>query len=331
MRLVPQLKSAAAVAAIAAVVFSLAASHLVASPAREQPDGGTVAVVATTSIVGDIVARIGGERISLYVMLPPGADPHVFQPTPRDARQVADAAVVFANGAGLEANFLGDLVVSAQPRRVVELSEHLPLRRPDEARAAQQQDGEHRDEEDEHGHHDLVFDPHVWMDPTLVAGWPSRIAQALAEVDPDYATDYARRAAALAEELHGLDAWVRTQVAAVPHNRRVLVTDHEVFGYFSDRYGFELLATVIPGASTASEPSIRHMAELRETIAERDIPAIFVGTSVSRQIAEPLTSELGIELVAVHTGSLSEPGGPADTYEKFIRTNVERIVTALAR
>ena len=334
MRFVPKPKSAAAVAAIAAVVFSLAASHLVAFPAREQPDGGTVAVVATTSIVGDIVARIGGDRISLYVMLPPGADPHVFQPTPRDARQVADAVVVFANGAGLEADFLGDLIVSAQPRLVVELSEHLPLRRPDEARAAQAEEDDHAPsdhDEEEHDHHDLEFDPHVWMDPTLVAGWTSRVAEVLSELDPDYAPDYARRAAALAGELHELDAWIRTHVAAVPHDRRVLVTDHEVFGYFSDRYGFELLATVIPGASTASEPSIRHMAELREAIAERGIPAIFVGTSVSRQIAEPLTSELGIELVAVHTGSLSEPGGPADTYEKFIRTNVERIVTALAR
>jgi ABC-type Zn uptake system ZnuABC Zn-binding protein ZnuA len=168
------------------------------------------------------------------------------------------------------------------------------------------------------------------MDPTLVAGWTVEIAEALAEVDPEHAAEYAARAASLSDELHELDEWIRSQVSAVPAPRRVLVTDHDVLSYFADRYGFELLETIVPGVSTASEPSARHLAQLRETIAEHDIPAIFIGTTVSPQMAQSVADDLDIELVAIYTGSLSEPDGPAATYQDFMRTNVERIVAALA-
>ena len=322
--------------ALLVAMFALATAYLFAAPARERPEGDLVAVVATTTIVADIVAGIGGDRISLYVMLSPGTDPHVFHPTPRDLRHVADADVLFVSGAGLEADFLGNLPDSAEPRRMVEVSEHLPLRRMDDAphgRAA----GNESDEDDDHDEegasredHHGEFDAHVWMDPTLVAGWTVGIAEALAEVDPDHASEYATRATTLTSELDELDAWIRDQVSAVPAQRRVLVTGHDVLGYFAERYGFELLETVIPGVSTASEPSARHLAQLRETIVEHDIPAIFIGTTVSAQIAESVAADLGIELVAIYTGSLSDPGGPADTYQDFMRTNVERIVAALA-
>ena len=184
--------------------------------------------------------------------------------------------------------------------------------------------------EDEHGHAHGEFDPHVWMDPTLVAVWAEEIAEALAGVDPEHGADYAERADTLAGELHALDAWVRERVAAVPRDRRVLVTDHDVFGYFADRYGFTVLDTIITGFSTLSEPSARHLANLREAIAEHGVPAIFVGLTVSPHVAQVIADDLGIEVVSVYTGSLSEPDGPAATYQDFIRTNVERIVAALA-
>ena len=336
---------------IGAVLFALAAlPGLFASPAGEQPAGDPVLVVATTNIVGDIVARIGGERISLSVLLPPGADPHVFQPTPRDARLVADAAVLFANGAGLEHEFLGDLIGSAEPRMVVELSAHLPLMRLDAAHAEHDEDehdhdddehdhdederhegDEHEmDEHDEHaGHHHGEFDPHVWMDPTLVAGWAVEIAEVLAEVDPEHEAEYAGRAAGFEAELDKLDEWITAQVEGIPRHRRVIVTDHDVLAYFAQRYGFELLDSVVPSVSTVAEPSARHLAELRELIAERAVPAIFVGTTANPQVAEAIAADLGIVVVPFYTGSLSEAGGPADTYDRFMRTNVERIVTAL--
>ncbi len=339
----------------AAVAFAFAATFGYAAAEPEALDD-RVAVVATTNIVGDIVSQIGGDRISLYVMLPLGADPHVFRATPRDARQVADAAVVFINGVGLETDFLGELIASAEPRRVVDLSEHLDLRRltADEEGHDEEEEGEHHDEEeddeeaegehhdeeedDEDGHHGEEeghghgeFDAHVWMDPTLVAAWTVEIVEVLAEVDPDGADEYERRAAALAADLVDLDTWVRERVAAIPRDRRILITDHGMFGYFADRYGFMALDSVIPGFSTAAEPSARHLAGLRETIDEHAVPAIFVGVTANPQAAQTVANDLGIDVVAVYTGSLSEPGGPAATYQDFIRINVERIVAALGR
>ena len=368
--------------ALLVFAFAFSVSSLFASPADESRTGGDLSVVATTTIVADIVSRIGGERISLYVMLPAGTDPHVFQPTPRDARHVADADVVFANGAGLEADFLGDLIRSANPRRVVELSEHLPLRSMAEAHDEDEEEHhdedehhdddeeehhdedehhdddeeehhdedehhdddeeEHHDEdehhdddeeehhdEDEHGHDHGEFDPHVWMDPTLVAMWAVEVAEVLSEIDPEHGAEYDRRAGELVQELDDLDEWIAQRVAAVPRDHRVLVADHDALAYFAARYGFELLDSVIPGVSTASEPSARHLAQLREVIAEHAVPAIFVGTVVNPQVAQSVASDLGIEVVPIYTGSLSEADGPASTYQDFMRTNVERIVAAL--
>ena len=167
------------------------------------------------------------------------------------------------------------------------------------------------------------------MDPTLVAAWTVEIAEELGEVDPEHGADYARRAAELADELNELDVWVRDRVAAVPADRRIMVTDHDVFGYFAARYGFTVLDTVIPGFSTVAEPSARHLAALREAIAEHGVPAIFVGLTVDAQVARAVAGDLGIDVVSVYTGSLSDAAGPAATYSDFIRTNVERIVSAL--
>lgn len=356
-------------------VFALGAA-LGAAQETEAP-ADRIAVVATTTIVGDIVARIGDDRISLHVMLPPGADPHAYQATPSDARRVADAAVVFINGAGLEADFMGDLVDNAAPRRVVDLTANLDLRsmgaedehdEHDEGEEHDEHDededhdeGEEHDEDEEHDegeehdehdedeehdeheedehdedehegegrHHHGGLDPHVWMDPTLVAAWSTEIMEVLSELDGGSAAAYAGRAAELAVELEELDAWVRERVAALPADRRIMITDHDVFGYFADRYGFTVLNTVIPGVSTVAEPSARHLAELREQIAEHQAPAIFVGTTVDARVAQSVADDVGIDVVAVYTGSLSDADGPAATYRDFIRTNVERIVSAL--
>ena len=330
--------------ALVALIVLLAGTLAWGEPSRESADTDGIAAVATTNIVGDIVATVGGDRLSLYVMLPLGADPHAFRATPRDARQVADADVVFINGAGLEADFLGDLIASAAPRLIVDLSAHLSLRRMMDGDAEEGHEDEHGhddddhgdeedhhdDDEEDHGHDHGEFDAHVWMDPTLVAVWAAEIAEALAEIDPEHGADYARRADTFVGELDGLDAWIRDQVATVPHDRRILVTDHEVFGYFADRYGFTVLDAIIPGFSTVSEPSARHLAGLREAISEHAIPAIFVGTTVNPQVARVVADDLGIEVVAVYTGSLSEPDGPAASYLAFMRTNVERIVAALS-
>lgn len=274
---------------------------------------GAPLVVATASFVGDIVAQIGGEEIGLAVLFPLGADPHTFEATPADAVLLAQAAVVFAVGAGLE-EALEPLLATAGAR-VVELATFVPL-------LPWQDD---HDEEDHRGGHD----PHVWTDPTLVALWTHVIQDVLAELAPEHAEEFAGRAAAYRDELAQLDLWIVEEVSRVPHERRVLVSDHHVLGYFAHRYGFQVAGSVVPGLSTLAEPSARELAELVATIRDLGVQALFVSTTVNPQLAEGVTRDTGTRLVPLYTASLSDPDGPAPTYLDMMRYNVTTIVAAL--
>jgi ABC-type Zn uptake system ZnuABC Zn-binding protein ZnuA len=149
-------------------------------------------------------------------------------------------------------------------------------------------------------------------------------------LDPANAETYRANAAAYIAELTALDEWIEEQVAQVPPERRKLVTDHEVFGYFAQRYGFEQVGAVISGVSTLAEPSAQEMAALQERIGELDVPAIFVGTTVNPTLAESVARDTGTQIVELYTGSLSDAGGPAPTYIEYMRYNVSRIVEALS-
>jgi ABC-type Zn uptake system ZnuABC Zn-binding protein ZnuA len=178
---------------------------------------------------------------------------------------------------------------------------------------------------DEHGD----ADPHVWFDPQRVLVWVDNIERALSEADPGRRDLFAANAAAYREQLRDLDAWVAQQVAQVPPERRKLVTDHDVLGYFAERYGFEQVGTVIPGLSTLAEPSAQEMAELEQTVQRLGVPAVFVGSTVSPALADRLAQDTGVKVVHLYTGSLSEPGGPADSYLALMRYDVTAIVGAL--
>ncbi len=284
--------------------------------------GERLRVVATTSIVADVVRNVGGERIELALLMPLGADPHAFEPTPQDAALIGDAHVVFANGAGLEA-FLDRLLASAgEGTPVVELSHDVPL-----LAFADDHDDADDHEDDDHDHEG--DDPHVWFDPRNVKIWVAGIEAALSALDPDGATIYGDHAEAYLAELDELDSWIRTQVARVPETQRKLVTDHSVFAYFATAYGFEQVGVVTAGSSTLSAPSARELAALQDTIREEGVAAIFVGTTIDPRMVEQIAADVGIEVVPVYTGSLSEPGGPADTYLNFMRSDVGQIVNAL--
>lgn len=276
--------------------------------------GGAPLVVATTSFVGDVVAQIGGEEIGLAVLFPLGADPHTFEATPADAVLLAQAAVVFAVGAGLEETL--EPLLATAGARVVELATFVPL--------LAWHGGDH-DEDHDHGEHD----PHVWTDPTLVARWTDVIADVLAELAPEHAEVFASRAAAYREELAQLDLWIVAQVRRVPEERRLLVSDHHVLGYFAHRYGFRVAGNVVPGLSTLAEPSARELGELVATIRDLGVQALFVSTTVNPQLAEGVTRDTGTRLVPLYTASLSDPDGPAPTYLDMMRYNVTAIVSAL--
>jgi manganese/iron transport system substrate-binding protein len=272
-------------------------------------------VLATTTIVGDVVSQVGGENISLTTLLPPGSDPHSFQPTPQDAVKVAEAQLIFINGLGLE-QFLNPLIENAgSTAPVVTVSDQIQAH-PGIIEPGQSQP-------------DTRQDPHVWMDPNNVMLWVDTIEKTLTAQDSTHAQAYQANAAVYRKQLQDLDAWIREQVAQIPEANRKLVTDHVIFGYFAARYGFEQVGAVIPGYSTDSQPSAQELASLEDAIKALGVKAIFVGDTVNPSLSEQVAQDTGTRLVFIHTGSLTGPDGNAPTYLDYIRYNVSAIVNAL--
>lgn len=293
-------------------------------PALEPVDlgaGEKLRVVATTSIVGDVVAQVGGDLIELTTLIPPGQDPHTYEPTAQDIAQVEQAQVVFVNGLGLEEGLL-NTVESVRGAPLVPVSAGIePL---------EAGEGYHEGEDGEHEH--AGADPHTWMDPTNVIVWTGNIAEALAALDPAHANTYQQNADAYAGELRDLDAYITERVAEIPPEQRKLVTNHEAFGYFARRYGFEVIGTVYIGAAQLAEPSAGDMARLIQTIREEGVRAIFIETTVSDALARTIAGEIGREVgvYTLYTGSLGEPGSGADSYIGMMRANIDTIVEGLA-
>lgn len=277
-------------------------------------------VVASTTLIADTVQRVAGDRVNVSVIYPAGTDPHAFEPRPQDAAAIADADIVFLNGLGLEETLEGLLGNAAL---VVEVSDGVtPLEGGHEEEAEEEE--EHADEEEHEG-----FDPHVWQDPNNVILWANNIAAALSEKDPANAATYQANAEAYVAELQALDAWIAEQVQQIPEQRRLLVTDHETFGYFAARYGFEMVGAIIPGGGTASAASAQELAAIEDQIRQLGVPAVFVGNTVPENVAAQVAADTGLQLVALYTDSLTEAGGPAGNYLDFMRYNVTAIVDAL--
>jgi ABC-type Zn uptake system ZnuABC Zn-binding protein ZnuA len=296
-----------------ALVVLLAACQ--SSPASTPPQTGKLRVVASTSIIADVVRIVGGEAIELAVLIPTGSDPHTFEPRPQDIAALSDADIVFMNGLGLEEALEPALEANLTGARV-EVSQAVD--------ALPFQD-EHAGSDEQHA----VGDPHTWMDPNNVIAWTQSIASALSQADPTNAATYQSNADAYTTELRQLDSWIRQQVEQLPTSQRKLVTDHAVFAYFAEQYGFEQVGLIVPALSTNAAPSAKELAELEDKIRSLGIPAIFVGTTVNPALSEQVANDTGAKLVFVHTGSLGETGSEVDSYLKFMRFNVSAIVEAL--
>jgi zinc/manganese transport system substrate-binding protein len=290
---------------------------------------GRPTVVATTPVVGDIVASTLGDEADVVVLMPRGADPHAFEPSARQLGELRDADLVVANGLGLESG-LADALSAAESDGVpiVELAPEL-----DPIEFASEHDHDetgHDEDEAHHEHGDL--DPHVWFDASRMAAAVPLIADAFVAAVPD-ADENAIRSSAddYAAELLALDAEVEELLAGVPDDRRVLVTNHDTFGYFADRYGFEVLGVVLPGGDTLAAPSAAALEGLAEEVEHHGVPVVFADEGVSSDLADALASEVDddVEVVALFTDTLGEPGGPSGTYVDLVRTNAERIAEAL--
>ena len=273
-------------------------------------------IVATTSLVGDVLSRVAGGRIELRVLLPPGADPHSFQSTPQDAAAVAEAQLVFINGFGLEEALLETLASVAGTLPLISISDGIE---PHELAGAEGELGEAG-----------TADPHVWLDPTNVLVWVENARAGLTRVDPAGEAQYAANATAYQAELKELDGWIWGEVERIPAEKRTLVTDHDSLGYFAARYGFQIVGAVIPAYSTLAQPSAQEIAELEQTIARYKVPALFVGVGFNPALSERVAQDMGVALVPLYTDSLSGSEGPAATYLDLMHYTATAISEALS-
>lgn len=289
------------------------------SPAGLPPDlsGRPVRVVATTGIVADLVRQIGGPRVEVAALMGPGVDPHLYHASEGDVERLAAADLVVYNGLHLEGR-MDELFARMREvgRRTVAVTSGLPE---DSLRATTEFGGDH--------------DPHVWFDVRLWRRAAATTAGALAALDTAHAAGYAERLATYEARLDSLDAWVRTQVATIAPERRVLVSAHDAFGYFGRAYGVAVEG--LQGVSTASEAGTADVQALAAFIAGRRLPAVFVESSVSPRAIEAVKAAVEARGHAVRIGgslysdALGSPGSGADTYEGMVRANVRTLVEAL--
>jgi zinc/manganese transport system substrate-binding protein len=270
---------------------------------------GRPRVVATTTILGDLVANVVGDEAVIEVLLPVGADPHDYRASARQVAALQEAELVVVNGLDLEEG-LADVLANAE-RDGANILALAPQLDP------------------------LPFatgslDPHVWLDPLRMAAAAELVATALAAAAPG--VDWAAPAEAYASELRRADERIESILAPVPPARRKLITNHDSLGYFAARYGFTVVGVVIPGGSTLAEPSPAALAELVATIQREDLPAVFAETTEPTTLAATIAAAAGREVAVVqlHTGSLGDPAGPAATLVGMLVENAERIAGALA-
>ena len=355
-------RAAPRVAALGAALLVLAGCTSAAgddTPDDDSPDG-TPAVVATTTVLGDVAGRVaecGG--LEARTLMPVGADPHDFAPSSADVRDLVRADLVVANGLGLEEG-LGAALASARAdgATVLEVAplldpipmsdehshegEHEHAHEGDDHEADEHHDDEAHEAEahDEHAHDDEAhddeahahehgsLDPHVWLDADRMARAARLIGDELARITGDDAL--AACGDQVGDDLDGVDAEVREILAAVPNGSRVLITDHAAFGYFADAYGFEIPGVVVPGGSTLAEPSSAELAALAAVIRESGVRAIFANTADSTDLVAALATEVGrVEVVELYVGSLGPDGSGAEDYAGMMRTNAGLVAQAL--
>jgi zinc/manganese transport system substrate-binding protein/manganese/iron transport system substrate-binding protein len=274
----------------------------------EAAGDGRPTVVATTTQLADFARAVAGERARIVGLLRPNIDPHDFEPTPADVAEIARASVVLVNGLGLD-DWASRLIETAGgDPLVVVASKGLPVLR--------ESDG--------------APDPHVWLDPRNAAAMTRNVAEGLARADPAGAADYRAAARRYAKRLDALDRRLRRRIGTVPPAERLMVTDHDAFGYLADRYGIRVVGTLIPSLSSAAEPSARELTRLAATIRREGVQTIFTERSVDPRLARALAAETGARVEAgLYGDSLGPADSPGATYEGMMEADMARIVAGM--
>lgn len=303
-------------------------------------DSGKVKVAATTTQVADFVAQVGGEEIELTGILKSNTDPHDYEPRPSDVEAVAGAQTVFRSGGHLD-EWADQLVEdSGSDATVVDLSTGLPVElhggeheHEGEGEEAHSHEGEEADShegEEAHDHEGEEVDPHWWHDPVNVAAAVEEVERALAEASPGNADYFQQNADEYVAQVKQLQKQIAECVKAVPANERKIVTDHDAFGYFTNRFGIETVGTVIPALTTQAQPSAGDLADLEETIREENVKAVFPESSVSPKLAEAIARDTGVSTeYTLYGDTLGPEGSDGATWLEMMRTNADNVVRGM--
>lgn len=293
---------------------------LTASPALA---ADRLPVVASFSILGDMVSRVGGDRVAVAALVGPNGDAHVYEPTPDDIKAVAGAKLLVVNGLGFE-GWMDRLAEASGYKGPVTVASNGVV-----PRKMAEEDGGHNDTDASSQAHQGI-DPHAWQDVANAVVYVKNIAAGLDTADPQGKAMYDANAAAYIAELEALDAEARSTMAALPADRRKIITSHDAFGYFGAAYGLTLLAP--EAMSTESEASATDVARIIRQIRDDAIPAIFVENIKDGRMIDQIAAEthavVGGEL---YTDALSAKDGPAPTYVDMIRHNIGTLTEALAK
>ncbi len=293
-----------------ALPFLLLALIFAAGPAIGQP-ADRVAVVASFSILGDLVHEVGGGRVDVVTLVGPGGDAHVYSPTPADAKKLVAAKLVVVNGLGFEGWMERLVKASATEARIVVASTGVMPRRTSGL-----------------AHGTGGIDPHAWQAVGNVEIYVGNIRDALVGIDPARRAAYEDGAAAYLQRLSTLDSDVRRAIATIPPERRKVITTHDAFGYFGAAYGVEFLA--LEGVSTETEASARDVARIISVIRQQHVPAIFFENVTDPRLVKRIAAETGARIGGtLYSDALTGPAGLAPTYIDLMRHNLEELVAAL--
>lgn len=300
------------------VVFLVSVVAGCGAAGGSQESTGEVQVVATISVLGDLVEQVGGDRVEVSTIVPVGGSPETFQPSPSDARKISESRVVFQNGLGLE-SWLNYLVKSAggEDARIVELAKGLET-------IEEEGNGHKGEHTGERAH--AEGNPHLWLDVSNAQLYVEKIRDALIEADPEGSEEYEANAEEYLAELDKLDRYIREQVGEIPKENRKLVTFHDAFPYFAEAYGFERAGVILQNPD--AEASGRKVAEVVRTVREEEVPAIFTEPQFNSGLADTIAREADVEVYKLYSDTLSDTSD-AGSYEEMMRTNADRIVEGL--
>jgi len=297
--------------ALIAITLSLGLGLSACGSAPITTSNGKPTVIATTSILGDLVQQVGGNDVNVDVLIPRGADPHDFEPSASQAARLRDATLVVANGLGLEERLEGTLQSAAEDGATVfEVGPLIdPLNRPGTDQP----------------------DPHFWLDPDRMIRAASLVADELARVTGIDRSRLNANVKTYTDTVQVATAYASLTLNTVPQGQRLLVTNHDALEYFANRFHYKVIGTIIPGGSTLAEPSASDLRDLVATINAAGVNAIFSESTSSSKLADTVGREVGkkISVIELSTDTLGEPGSPTSTYQGLITTTARLIADGL--